>query len=135
MRVDQAFPSKYLKGEQLSGPVDVTIQTVRQEKAYLPGEGQKPVWVLYVVHGSKGVILNKGLANGIAQVLSEPEMDNWPGKRVQLYPEQMTVGGRQIVTIRARAAAAAMPAGQNGNGNGQSEPFEDNEEFEDIEEV
>lgn len=114
--VNDLYPSRFLHGADLKGPVTVTIQRLGREKVYKPGEGQSEALVLYVVNGSRGVVLSKPLAFSIAEALGEPDTDNWPSKRVILYPQPMTVAGRDIIAIRARKAAEPQPAGANGNG-------------------
>lgn len=106
MDINQLFPSKYLKGADLKAPTTVTIAAVKPESMYKPGEGNVTKYVLYVVNGSKGVVLSRPLALQIAQALGEPDTDNWPGRRVVLFPVPMTVAGAACVAIRARAAAA-----------------------------
>jgi len=106
MNVNEMFPSKYLKGVDLKSPVTVVISKVVAEKMYKPGKGEVNGWVLYCVKAQKGVVLSKALANSIAATLSEPDTDSWPGKRVVLYPEPMTVAGKRVVAIRSRPAAA-----------------------------
>ena len=104
MNVNDLFPSKYLKGADLKGPVTVTIAKVQPESMYKPGEGQTTGYVLYCEKASKGVILSRPLAMGIAQALGETDTDKWPGRQVTLYPQPMTVAGVARVAIRARAA-------------------------------
>lgn len=109
MDINQMFPSKYLKGAELSGPVTVVIAGVRKEKSYKPGEGQTEIFVLACEKASRGVVLTKPLAFSIAQALVESNTDNWTGKAITLYPQPMTVAGQNLIAIRARAVS-------NGNG-------------------
>ena len=115
MDVNQMFPSKYLKGSELTGPVTVTIARVAKEKTYKPGEGQTDIFVLYCEKATRGVVLSKPLAFSIAQALGETNTDNWTGQAVTLFPQPMTVAGKNLIAIRARAAAIPQPA--NGNGS------------------
>jgi len=103
MDVTDMFPSKYLRGLDLKGPITVTLASVQPEKVYKPGVGETGVYVLYCEKASKGVILNRPLARGIAEALGEADTDHWPGKRVTLYPLPMVVAGVPRVAIRARA--------------------------------
>lgn len=106
MNVNQAFPSKYLKGADLHGAVTVTIERVVKESMYKPGEGRSDVWVMYCQKATRGVVLGRPLALAIAEAVGEPDMDKWPGHQVQLYPQPMTVAGRDVVAIRARPVQA-----------------------------
>lgn len=105
--VYDAFPSKYLKGANLTGPVTVTIERVVKESMFKPGEGRSDAWFLYCVKASRGVVLSRPLALAIAEAVGEPDMDKWAGKQVVLYPLPMTVAGREVTAIRARAAQPA----------------------------
>jgi hypothetical protein len=115
MDVNQMYPSRFLKGAELRGPVTVTISAIRKEQTYKPGEGQTDIFVLYCERASRGVVLSKPLAFSIAQALGEPDTDQWTGRAVTLYPQPMRVAGRDLIAIRARAADP-QPAGVNGNG-------------------
>lgn len=116
MDVKQMFPSKYLKGADMAGPVTVTIASIRKEQSYKPGEGQSDIFVMYCEKATRGVVLTKPLAFSIAEALGEPLTENWTGRAVTLYPQPMTVAGRNLIAIRARAAAQPQPAGTNGSG-------------------
>lgn len=104
MDVNQMFPGKYLKGAELKAPVTVIIARVAKERAYKPGEGQSDLYVLYCEKATRGIVLTKPLAMSIAQAVGESDTDQWPGKSITLYPQAMTVAGRDLVAIRARAA-------------------------------
>ena len=47
MDVTDMFPSKYLRGLDLKGPITVTLASVQPEKVYKPGVGETGVYVLY----------------------------------------------------------------------------------------
>jgi hypothetical protein len=104
MNVNQMFPSRFLRGAELQGPVTVTIQRIGQEEVYKPGKGKESCWILYAERASRGVVLSKSLAESIAQALGESDTDQWPGRQVTLYPQPMSVAGRDLVAIRAREA-------------------------------
>lgn len=112
MNVNDLFPSKYLRGAELKGPVTVTIAAVKPESMYKPGQGQVTGYVLYCVSAKRGVVLGRALALQIAQAIGEPDTDKWAGHQVILFPQPMTVAGRDLIAIRARAAA---PQPANGN--------------------
>jgi hypothetical protein len=110
------FPSKYLKGSDLPGVgIVVTIANVKAEQLYTPGKGKAQKFVMYCQGKTKGIVLSKGLAFQIADILGEKDADNWTGHKVVLYPEVMSVGGEQVTAIRARSTLN----GSGGNGNAQ----------------
>jgi len=104
MKLDEMFPSRYVRGNDLQGrAVTVTIARVQTESMRPnPKSPELQKFVLYTVEGKKGVVLSKTLASQISQVLGSDESDDWLGKKVRLYPEPMTVAGVQRVAIRAR---------------------------------
>lgn len=112
MNVNQMFPSRYLRGAELAGPVNVTIAEIRQETAYKPGVGQTEIYVLYCKNARRGVVLSKALAFSIAQALGEPDTDKWAGRALTLFPQSMRVAGSDLVCIRARPAQS-QPGSEN----------------------
>jgi len=106
MKLNQLFPSKYATGQDLAGKsVALTISHLRSEKM-IPTPGASPVdkWVVYFKEAQKGIVLSKTLATQIAQAVGSDDTDAWPGKRVMLYPEEVTVAGKPRTAIRARKA-------------------------------
>jgi len=103
MDVNQMFPSKYVKGAELKGATPVTIEHIKTEQIYRPGEGKVNCFVLYCKNASRGVVLNRVLALQIAEAIGEPDTDKWTGHQVVLYPQPMTVAGKDVIAIRARA--------------------------------
>jgi len=112
MKVDDIFPRRFANGGDLQGKARaVVIDRAQQEKVYTPGASDERKWILYVAGGHKGIVLSRTLALQIAEATGEQDIDKWPGQRITLYPEPMTVAGKPRIAIRARAAA---------NGNGQA---------------
>ncbi len=119
MRVSDAFPSKWLKVEDLNKKeVLVTIDRVVMEDV---GSGdqaeEKPV--LYFKNGKKGLPLNKTNAMTIGMVLEEEEMNLWSGHRVILYPAMTQFQGKPTPCIRVRQA----PEPKNVGAAAKNNPF------------
>lgn len=106
MKVNEMFPTKYVKGDELpSTGLKVTITAVKVEKMRKPGQaGEVDGFVLWCQGAKRGIVLSAPLARQIAKITGEGDTDNWNGKTVVLYPEPMTVAGVDRVAIRARAA-------------------------------
>jgi hypothetical protein len=106
MKVNDVFPSKYVKGAELPPHgMMITIQSVQPEKMRRPGQGSEvDGWVLWAAGAKRAIVLTPALARQIAQVLDEQEMDKWAGQQVVIYPEPMMVAGSARVAIRARAS-------------------------------
>jgi hypothetical protein len=73
-------------------------------------QGDHIGYVLYCEKATKGVVLGKELAHQIAEAVGIDDTDRWPGKKIILYPEQMTVAGERVTAIRARKVASQVPA-------------------------
>lgn len=111
MKVSEAFPRRYVTGEELGGKSFlVTIEAVRPEQMQMQGGRPETKQVMYLAGTRKGVILSRTLAEQIKEILALDEMDEWAGHKVVLYPEPMTVAGKPRVAIRARAPKAAAEA-------------------------
>lgn len=104
MKINEMFPSRFVKGEDLQGSgVTVTIARIQTEKMRPNPQGPElKKFVLYTVEGKKGLVLSKTLVFQIAWVLESDESDDWIGKQVTLFPKPMTVAGVQRIAIRAR---------------------------------
>jgi hypothetical protein len=104
MKLDEMFPSRYVKGQDLNGrAVTVTIERIQTERMRPnPQSPELEKFVLYTIEGKKGIVLSKTTATQIARILGSDESDEWIGKKVTLFPEPMTVAGVQRVAIRAR---------------------------------
>ncbi len=107
MKLAEIFPRKYASGKDLGGKdVTLTIATVCTEKmrAYAGG-AEETKYVVYFTQAEKGVVLSRTLGNQIDDAVDgQGDTDNWKGKRVTLYPQPMTVAGKQRIAIRARKA-------------------------------
>jgi len=96
MKIDSLFPSKYLRASDLDGDTPVTMKSLIMEEI---NQEEKPV--LYFGEEAKGLVLNK--TNGkIIGSLHGSETDNWPGKRIILYPTEVDFRGETVDAIRVR---------------------------------
>lgn len=106
MKLNEMFPSKYVKGEDLNGKVwtvtiaRITAETMRPN----PQSPEVTKYVLYTQEGKKGIVLSKVLAGQIAKALSSDDTEAWTGRKIGIYGEAVNVAGVARVAIRARAA-------------------------------
>ena len=98
MKLDEMFPSRYVKGQDLKGRnVIVTIARVQAENMRPnPQSPELRKFVLYTDEGKKGIVLSKTLASQISRALGSDDSDDWIGKKVTLYPKPMIVAGVPI---------------------------------------
>ena len=101
MKISAAFPSNYLKSDDLDGqPRIVTVRTCVQEEL---GQGRdkekKPV--LYFSKGPKGLVLNITNARVIAKAYGD-DTGHWAGEPIEIYPTQVEFKGDLVDAIRVR---------------------------------
>jgi hypothetical protein len=101
MKIMQAYPSKYIKADDLAGKeYKLVIAEVRIEDVGGPGnEEDKPV--LYFAGRTKGCVLNRTNAMAIASKYGE-DTDAWIDKEILIYPDQTNFQGRMVPCIRMR---------------------------------
>lgn len=101
MRVGSAFPSKYLKAEDLNGrDVTVTISKVKMESiGQNDDEGEK--LVIYFEGKQKGMVCNRTNANKISSAYGD-ETDDWVGCQITLYETEVEFSGRSVPAIRVK---------------------------------
>jgi len=102
MNISDLFPRKYATGADLAGKAheliisEVVIEKMRPVPSQPPVE--KPV--VFFTNASKGVILNRTLAEQISQALKSTDTDDWKGKKITLGPVNLTVAGKDRIAIR-----------------------------------
>ena len=101
---------KYLHGEDLIRPVQVSIEKLTQETV-VPHPAKPPIqkWCLWV----EG--LPQGLPNGIlfgpqgdrelTSIFGRVDIESLKGKKLEIYPQTISVGGQPRLEIRFRRAS------------------------------
>ncbi len=104
-KLSEMFPRKYLSGEDLNGKAwTLTIENVTQEKmAPRSGAPAEDKFIVRFKEAQRGMILCRTLAYQIGEALGSDDTAQWLGKRITIYPEQITVAGRRKFAIRARS--------------------------------
>ncbi len=99
MRISQAFPSKYLRAEDLQGR-EFTLHIDYVEMADMEADGdQKPV--IFFRNASKALTLNKTNAATIAEHYGD-ETDGWAGRPIIVFPARTDYRGKNVACIRVR---------------------------------
>ena len=97
MKIDDFFPSKYLKASDLNGEdLDVTIKQVEGEQFE---DGKKPV--LHFEEPVKPFIVNRTNFTSISN-LHGKSTEMWIGKRITLFPTEVSYRGNPTLGIRVR---------------------------------
>ena len=106
MNINEMFPDKYLKAEDLQGRrVAVTISEVAAESIR---NEDKPV--LYLKGKSRGLVLNKTNAATIEEITGTPDTDLWGGKKIILYGTRVDFQGKRVPAIRIDPPDNGAPA-------------------------
>ncbi len=121
MKIDDAFPSKYLKASDLpeDGSQAFVIESVKIEEIGREKQ-QKPV--IHFENHDKSFVCNKTNANTIAKLTNSRDMDEWIGKTVHLYRAEVEFGGEMVESIRVKLKAS-KPAAPQVDSDGDEIPF------------
>ncbi len=106
MNINEMFPDKYLKAEDLQGRrVAVTISEVAVESIR---NEDKPV--LYLKGKSRGLVLNKTNTATIKEITGTYDTDLWCGKNIILYGTRVDFQGKRVPAIRIDRPDNGAPA-------------------------
>ena len=102
--INDAFPSRFLKADDLQGrePV-VTIARVTFEPM---GRARDVKAVVYFVGKTKGMKLNKTMAAAIERIAGSPLTEDWIGVAVCLYATSADFGTETYPVVRVKAPVA-----------------------------
>jgi len=79
----------------------VTIEAAKKEELTNP-DGKKEECLVLQLKGHKPMVCNKTNAKTIAIVTGSPYLEDWPGKSIQLYVEQVRAFGETVPALRVR---------------------------------
>ena len=115
MRLNEAFPSNYLKAADLNGK-SVTVVIAGVEMVELGQGRDKESKLLISFRGKeKQLVCNKTNATTIGKLYGD-DTDDWVGQPITLAPREVEFQGEMVLAIRvslqkpATAAVAAKPA-------------------------
>lgn len=99
MRAGDAFPSNFFKESDLNDEeVTLTIKSVDMQKL---GDDEK--LVASFKGTDKKLVINKTNFKNIVKATGEEDTDDWPGKRVTLYPTETEFKGDTVPCIRIKS--------------------------------
>lgn len=101
--MEDFFPSKWLRGDDLRGRTAATIVELRKE-AIGRERAEKAVLVL---RNLKPLILNRENAERLVQALGTDDYTRFPGMRIALSVEQREWDGKQLRVVMIDPAAPA----------------------------
>jgi len=127
VNVNNVFPTKYVKAQDVNGQIQVVIA-----KAVMEQLGDEHKLVVYFEGHTKGMVLNKTNANNLSNLYG-PESDGWIGKPMMLVSTFVDFQGQSTPALRlhppqqqqqgfATGLPAQQPQGQPGNQPVQPQP-------------
>ncbi len=96
-----AFPSKYLKAEDVANPRAVEIKSVDFEDVGA-GQRQERKLVAHFVNVPKGLVLNLINSETIAEICGTDDFEKWPSHAIELYPTRTEFQGKRVPCLRIR---------------------------------
>lgn len=106
MKVNDMYPSPFLKADDLGDDAALTIQKLTQVQLKNEHGEEEDRWALHFLGVDKALILNKTNANEIASQLGD-ETDAWKGKQVTLTVQNVTAFGKTAPAIRVKPRRAS----------------------------
>jgi hypothetical protein len=100
MKLNDLFPSRYLKSDDYQQPAILTMTAVAIEQVG-PDREDKPV--LYFKETAKGLILNKTNFEMVAEVTGQEDTMDWEGQKIEIFKSRTKFGGRTVDCLRLRA--------------------------------
>ena len=108
MKINEAFPSSFLKADDLHGKdVNVTIQGVTLE-TFGKGHDQEQKVIVAFVGKQKKLVANKTNCKTIAKLYGD-DTDGWLGKTITLSPREVEFQGEMVWAIRVSLKAPGAP--------------------------
>lgn len=98
MNIDEQFPSKWIKADDLQGR-SVTVTIDRVELDQMTDGEKKPI--VYFRGKQKGLVLNKTNANNIKKLYGA-QTEGWSGKQIVLFTAWVDFRGETVEAVRVR---------------------------------
>jgi len=109
MKLSEAYPSKFLKADDLMGrTVNVIISAVTLENVGKPGEADRKL-VISFSGKDKKLVCNKTNAAVIGKLYGQ-DTDTWIGKPITLLAREVEFQGDTVWAVRVSLAAPVMGA-------------------------
>lgn len=120
MKMNEAFPSKYLNAKDFDEDQTLTIKEWSQEE-FDGDNGKENKVILYFNETPKGFVLNKTNWASIEKVTGSDDTDDWVGRQITLYATEVPFGKDMVWSIRVRTPRPKSGGGAfskpNGNGS------------------
>lgn len=111
MNFRSAFPSKYLKSEDIGSkrPIYI-IERVDLQMVGIGPDAKEKFVVTFTEIPHKAMVLNRINAETLAELAGDDDVNQWVGLRVQLFVTKVEFSGKRVPAIRICAAPVANTA-------------------------
>lgn len=107
----EALPGDYLGAYSLNGQdLIVTIQSASKEIVTGANGKKEECLVIRFKEQVMDMVCNRTNAKTITKVLGTPFLEDWSGKKIQIYPTTTKFGGEVVECIRVRPTAPKQAA-------------------------
>jgi hypothetical protein len=106
----EAFPSRFLNGSNVTRPMVLNIEFVKQEELETPDGRRQTKTVVYFNNCKQLLACGPVLFDAIVDVTGEVDSDDWAGHRVEVYPSTCEVGGKVKACVRVRTPGTTTEA-------------------------
>jgi hypothetical protein len=106
---NDAYPSKYIKTADFTGPATYTLHSLNIEEV---GQEKERRPIAYFKEINRGMVINRTNWDVLEDTFG-PDTDRWIGQVVEVFPTTTSFGGRRVPCLRIRLPKA--PIGQDLN--------------------
>ena len=109
-QVSQMLPSTYLKKEDVTQPVIVTVDHLEEKNVAPNGQPEEMKWTIFFREFEKGMVLNSTNINALAQACASTDSDDWTGREVVLFMDpSVSYAGKVTGGLRIRPNETRQP--------------------------
>lgn len=106
----KAMGSNYIGSWDIDQGKDLTVQIMNVAKQLVKGtDGKEDECIVATLKDQKPMILNSTNCKTIATLLETPYLEEWKGKSITLYVQQVKAFGEVVDALRVRAGKPALP--------------------------
>ena len=103
MNINEMSESKYLKKEDCTPPMTLTISGLSKENLARDGEPPEMRWILQFSEAVKPCVLNMTNIRMIAHVTGSEETNDWIGKKITLWNDPTVSFNGNVGGIRVQS--------------------------------
>lgn len=87
----------------------LTISNVTREKVIGPGGKKQECTILHFVEKEKPMVLNRLNSKIITKIYGTPYIEDWIGKKIQIYADLVEAFGETVEALRIRQTQPVLP--------------------------